>query len=157
MESFLNNLLSQFSQQIDITKLLANIIPGLHGKKGRPRKVKWDEQVSKGVVVSKLGLAFCACQALMKKGVMSSEEMMVVLGYTAECLDKLSLADCFPSSSKWVVREALKTFGRTDADQISASWDEVVGVIPELLQAYQQGNAQSQLVQQFQKAAQRKI
>jgi hypothetical protein len=144
VESFLNNLLSQFSQQIDITKLLANIIPGLRGKKGRPRKVKWDEQVAKGVVASKVGLAFCACQALMKKGVMSSEEMMVVLGY------------CFPSSSKWVVREALKTFGRADAEQISASWDEISGVISELVQAYQQGQAQSQLVQQFQKVTQKR-
>jgi len=142
-QTFFDNLFSQ----IDIMKLLESVAPGvvsqLRGtKKGRPRKLKWDEQVAKGVVVAKLGLSYFACQALMRHGIISVEETMVVVGYVAERLKELSLAECFPSSSKWVVREALKTFGRADVDEIVLSWDSVMNELSLLSQAYTQTKEQ---------------
>lgn len=124
---------------IDVTKLLSEFAPTvmstLKGQKmGRPRKVKWDDKVAKGVVGGKLALAFAGAVALESRGEISPEMIWAVMGYASERITSLSIVECFPSSEKWVVREALKSFG---LDVSAVSWDEVVGVIGELANTVQ--------------------
>lgn len=124
---------------VDVTKLLSEFAPSvmstLKGQKmGRPRKVKWDDKVAKGVVAGKLALAFAGSVALLRRGEISSEMIWAVMGYTSEQITSLSIVECFPSSEKWVVREALKAFGLNVS---AVSWDEVIGVIGELANTVQ--------------------
>ena len=133
------NILDKLLSGIDITKLLGEFAPSvmstLKGQKmGRPRKVKWDDKVAKGVVGGKLALAFAGAVALERRGEVSPEMIWAVLGYASERITSLSIVECFPSSEKWVVREALKTFG---LDVPVVSWDEVMSVIGDVADTIQ--------------------
>lgn len=133
------NILDKLLSGIDITKLLGEFAPSvmstLKGQKmGRPRKVKWDDKVAKGVVGGKLALAFAGAVALERRGEVSPEMIWAVMGYASERITSLSIVECFPSSEKWVVREALKAFG---LDVSVVSWDEVVAVIGDVANAIQ--------------------
>ena len=133
------NIFDKLLSGIDVTKLLREFAPSvmstLKGQKmGRPRKVKWDDKVAKGVVGGKLALAFAGAVALERRGEISPEMIWGVMGYASERITSLSIVECFPSSEKWVVREALKAFG---LDVSSVSWDDIVGVIGELANTIQ--------------------
>ena len=133
------SIFDQLLSGVDVTKLLSEFAPSvmsaLKGQKmGRPRKVKWDDKVAKGVVAGKLALAFAGSVALLRRGEVTPEMIWAVMGYASERVTSLSIVECFPSSEKWVVREALKSFG---LDVSAVSWDEVVGVIGELANTMQ--------------------
>jgi len=80
-----------------------------------------------------LGLAFVGASVLLLRGEITAEHIWVVMGYTSERITSLPLADCFPSSNKWIVREALESFGVSDVPAVS--WDEMIGVLTQMAQS----------------------
>ena len=94
--------------------------------KGRPVKRNWMESVENGVTGAKLALPAGAVYCLWKRGEITFEQAAAVIAHVAERIKTAQVVECFPSSPKWIVREALRAMGHAKAETLSVAFDDIV-------------------------------
>ena len=111
---------------LDIAKVF---FPQFRTGKGRPVKKTFADSLGNATTIGKLVLAAAGAQVLVKKGFGTGEHIAAVTAYVMEHLNDIDLVNAFPSSQKWVVREALEKMGFQGGQVPTITWDEVMAQV----------------------------
>lgn len=120
--------ISQFVQ--DVVHLASAFAPVRRPRsaRGRVRIVSWEERIAHGVTGAKLTLPALSVAVLLQDRVLTLEQGLAVVAYAAQHVKELDVTACLPSSSKWVVREALKEIGFAGADSVMVNFEDMLDV-----------------------------
>lgn len=115
--------------------------------RGRPVKKSLADSLKNASVVGKIALTFAGANVLLKKGLITNEHRFAIVAYALEHIVDTDLVHAFPSSSKWIVREALKEMGCQSEQIPVVTWDEVMAEISVALVQIGQAQAQAGQIQ----------
>ena len=128
----------------DILKVVVNRVVPKRTSRGRPKKVAWEDRLANGVISSKIALPALGAWVLWNKGAITGEHMAMVMHYVAANQNTVSIPELYPTSPNWVVKKALKEFG-LDVSQVNVTWDEMMNLVSQLYQIYEQTKAGQQM------------
>lgn len=129
----------------DILKVVVNRIVPKRTRRGRPKKVAWEDRLANGILSSKIALPALGAWVLWNKEAITGEHAAMVMHYVAANQNTISVPQLYPTSPNWVVKKALQEFG-LDVSHLSVTWDEMMAMVSRLYECYEQVKA-SQAVQ----------
>ncbi len=120
--------------------------------RGRPRKVSWEGRLKDGILFSKLLMGALSVAALRKRDAITPECSFALMAYTTEHVSGLDIANMFPGSPKWFVREGLLQMGYAERDVPELPWKDVTDVVSEYATLIAEGQYKTQTLDQLKKA-----
>ena len=120
--------------------------------RGRPRKVSWEGRLKDGILFSKLLMAGLSLAALRKRDAITSERSFALMAYTTEHISDLDMANMFPGSPKWFVKEGLLRMGYAESDVPELPWQDVTDVVSEYVTLISENQYKLQTIDQLKKA-----
>lgn len=119
----------------DVLKALANRLVPKRTKRGRPKKVAWEDRLANIIISSKIVLPMLSAWVLFNRSVITSEQMAMIVHYVTANQNSIPITELYPTSPNWVVRKALKEFG-LNVNEVSVTWNEIMDLIGQLYQIY---------------------